>query len=140
MSGIRHRRCFTYLELIAAIVILAITLVPASRFLTDSMTARRHLERDRILVILATQVIEEQMAAINDTFTTTDEEGTFVAQGLPEIAYRKRRRDASDQGGIPGLLMVIEVEVWEDKNGDLRRNNGETRVRLFTKMARSIES
>ena len=136
----RRQRGFTFVELIAATAILAICIVPATKYLADSMTLRRQLETDRTLVLLAIQTIEEQMAVINGGFTTTDEKGTFASQGLPTLAYKVRRRDASKHGGIPGLLMAIEVEIWEDTDGDLHRDPDEPRVKLHTKMARSIES
>ncbi len=139
MSFPHNRRSFTFVELIAATAVLAITIVPATKYLADSMTLRRRLERDRVMVILAIQTIEQQMAVINGGFTTTDEKGTFASQGSPTLAYRVRRRDASNRGGIPGLLMVIEVEMWEVTDGVLHRDPYESRFKLYTKMARSIE-
>ena len=47
MSVQRNRRSFTFVELIAAIAILAITIVPATQYLAGSMTLRRRLERRR---------------------------------------------------------------------------------------------
>lgn len=140
MTSQRKQRSFTFVELIAATAILAICIVPATKFLADSLTMRRELEQQRTMVILAIQMIEEQMAVINGAFTTTDEKATFASQGLPTLAYRVRRRDESNKGGIPGLLMAIEVEVWEDTDGDLHRDPDEPRLKLHTKMARSVES
>lgn len=140
MSVQRQRRSFTFVELVAAIVVLAICIVPATKYLADSMTLRRHLEMDRTLVLLAMQTIEEQMAVINGGFTTAQETGTFASQGLPEIAYEIVRTDAASEGGIPDLLMAIAVGVWHDENGNLTIDANEALVELYTKMARSIES
>ena len=139
MSVQRNRRSFTFVELIAAIAILAITLVPATQYLAGSMTLRRRLERNSVMVMLAIQTIEQQMAVINGGFTTAQETGTFAAQGQPEIAYERIRTDATAQGGIPDLLMVITVRVWSDDNGNVLLDAGESVVELHTKMARSIE-
>lgn len=136
----RTHRGFTFVELIAAITILGICIVPATKYLADSMTLRRNLERDRLLVMLAIQTVEEQMAVINAGFTTTQETGTFAGQGFSEIAYEIIRTDASAQGGIPDLLMAITVRVWADEDSDLLLDAGEAVVELHTKMARSIES
>ena len=136
----RRQRGFTFVELIAATAILAICIVPATKYLADSMTLRRHLEEERVLVMLAIQTVEEQMAVINGAFTTTDETGTFASQGLPEIAYEIVRSDAAAGGGIPNLLMAINVCVWSDENGNLVHDSNEAMVELHTKMARSIES
>ncbi len=133
-------RSFTFVELVAAIAILGICIVPATQYLTDSMTLRRRLEQDRFLVTLAIQTIEEQMAVINGGFTTTQQTGTFAGQGLPDIAYTILRTDASAQGGIPGLLMAITVRVWSDEDSDLVLDVNEATVELHTKMARSLES
>lgn len=139
MSVKRNRRSFTFVELIAAIAILAITIVPATQYLAGSMTLRRRLERNSVMVMLAIQTIEQQMAVINAGFTTAQETGTFVSQGHPEIAYERIRTDGTAQGGIPDLLMVITVRVWSDDNGNVLLDAGESVVELHTKMARSIE-
>ncbi len=139
MSVQRNRRSFTFVELIAAIAILAITIVPATQYLAGSMTLRRRLERNSVMVMLAIQTIEQQMAVINAGFTTAQEAGTFVSQGHPEIAYERIRTDATAQGGIPDLLMVITVRVWSDDNGNVLLDAGESVVELHTKMARSLE-
>ena len=139
MSLQPKRRGFTYVELIAAIAVLAIAIVPATQYLTESMTYRRYLERSRALGILATQTIENQMAVINGGFTTANVTGTFASQGFPEVAYKVVRTDAASEGGIPNLLMVIHVRVWSDDDGDLIFDATESDVELHTKMARSIE-
>ncbi len=135
----RHSRGFTFVELIAAIFVLAITLVPATQFLADSMTLRRDLERDRNMVLLAIQTIEEQMSVINGGWTTAQQTGTFASQGLPDLAYEIVRSDAAADGGISDLLMAIIVRVWSDDDGDQQLDAGETSVELQTKMARSVE-
>jgi hypothetical protein len=127
-------------ELIAAIVVLAICIVPATKYLADSMTLRRELETDRVLVMLAIQTIEQQMAVINGGFAAAQKSGTFATQGLPEIAYEIVRTDAASAGGIPDLLMAISVRVWHDENGNLSADSNEAAVEVHTKMARSVES
>ncbi|MCH8146703.1 MAG: prepilin-type N-terminal cleavage/methylation domain-containing protein [Planctomycetes bacterium] len=139
MSLQQKRRGFTFVELIAAIAVLAIAIVPATQYLTESMTYRRYLERSRALGILAIQTIENQMAVINGGFTTANETGTFASQGFPTVAYQVIRTDAASEGGIPNLLMVIHVRVWSDDDGDLIFDATESDVELHTKMARSIE-
>ena len=140
MTILRRHRSFTFVEVIAATAVLAICIVPATKYLVDSMTLRRELERERALVILAIQTIEEQMAVINGGFTTAQVTGTFASQGLPEIAYEIVRTDESTDGGIPDLLMGIAVSVWYDENRNLQHDSNEALVELHTKMARSIES
>ena len=140
MNGQRNHRSFTFVELIAAIAILGICIIPATKYLTDSMTLRRRLEQDRFLVTLAIQTIEEQMAVINGSFTTTQQTGNFAGQGMPDIAYEIIRTDAAGQGGIADLLMAITVQVWSDEDSDLVLDANEVRVELHTKMARSLES
>ena len=87
------------------------------------------------MVMLAIQTIEQQIALINGGFTTAKETGTFASQGHPEIAYERIRTDATAQGGIPDLLMVITVRVWSDHNGNVLRDARESVVELHTKMA-----
>lgn len=133
-----EHRSFTFVELIAAITVLAICIVPASKYMTDSMTVRRGLERDRILVTLAIQTIEEQMALMNADFISAQQTGSFAAQGLPDYAYEVVRTDAPAQGGLPEQLMAITVRVWSDENGNVVRDATESVVELHTKMARSV--
>lgn len=135
----RNCRGFTFVELIAAIFVLAVTLVPATQFLAKSMTLRRELERDRNMVLLAIQTIEEQMSVINGGWTTAQQTGTFASQGLPNLAYEIVRSDAATDGGISDLLMAIIVRVWSDDDGDQQIDAGESVVELQTKMARSVE-
>lgn len=130
---------FSYVELIAAIMILTITIVPATQYLTESMALRRRLERNGALIVLAIQTTEEQMAAINSGFTTSQTSGTFAAQGFPEFAYEYIRTDATSDGGVPDLLMAIIVRVWADDDGDVVLDSDESVVTLHTKMARSVE-
>ncbi len=140
MNSGRPCRGFTFVELVAALFILAITLVPATQFLADSMTLRRDLERDRNMVLLAIQTIEEQMSVINGAWTTAQQTGTFASQGLPNLAYEIVRSDSATDGGISDLLMAIIVQVWSDDDGDQQLDAGESVVELQTKMARSVES
>lgn len=135
----RNCRGFTFVELIAAIFVLAITIVPATQFMAKSMTLRRGLEQDRNMVLLAVQTIEEQMSVVNGGWTTAQQTGTFAAQGLPNLAYEIVRSDAAMDGGIPDLLMAIIVRVWSDDNGDQLLDADERVVELQTKMARSVE-
>ncbi len=86
MSLHPKRRGFTFVELIAAIAVLAIAIVPATQYLTESMTYRRYLERSRALGILAIQTIENQMAVINGGFITGNDTGTFAPQCYPTVA------------------------------------------------------
>ena len=130
---------FTFIELIGAITVLAIAIVPATKYLTESMTMRRRLEWDKILVRLAIQTIEEQMSVINAGFTTASQSGNFSAQGRPQVAYQVIRTDSASAGGVPGLLMAISVKVWFDLDQDQTLDAGERKVELNTKMARSIE-
>lgn len=133
-------RGFTFIELIGAIAVLAIAVVPATKYLTDSMTLRRRLEWDQILVRLAVQTIEEQMSVINAGFTTASQNGTFSAQGHPGVAFQVIRTDSASAGGVPDLLMAISVRVWLDANSNGSLDSAERVVELNTKMARSIES
>lgn len=140
MSLSRRHSGFTFVELIAAIALLAITIVPATQYFANSMKLRRELERDRAMVVLATQLAEAQMGAVYGSFTTADIVDTFASQGLSDVAYRISRSDSASYGGIPDTLMAIRVRVWTDDDGDLVLDANEAKVELYTKMARSVEN
>ena len=114
MSPSQRHRGFTFVELIAAIALLAITIVPATQYFANSMKLRRDLERDRAMVLLATQLVEAQMCTAYGSFTTAYVVNTFASQGLPDVAYKIRRSDSAYYDGIPDLLMTIRVRVWTD--------------------------
>ena len=135
----RQRRGFSFVELIAATVVLAIVIVPATQLLAESMTQRREMERRRNMTLLAIRTIEEQMSVINAGFTSAQQSGTFASLGLTEIAYEITRTDSASAGGIPDSLMAIVVKVWFDENGDVTLDSNETVVELRTLMARSVE-
>lgn len=135
-----RRRAFTFVELVAAIFILGICIVPATQYLTASLTLRRGFERDRILTTLAIQTIETEMARVYGAFEIGTETGTFAASGFPDFAYQITRTDASAQGGIPGLLATISVQVWSDDDNDSVLDASEADVAFYTKVAWSFES
>lgn len=138
MKKTNHYSAFTFVELIAAVFILTIVIVPATQHLADSMTMRRELEMNRMMAMLAVQSIEQQMAVINANFVTVNESGNFSAQGFPDIAYQHIRTDSYASGGIPNLLMTITVKIWHDKDNDLAQDANEPLVELNTIMARSV--
>lgn len=138
MKTNNHYSAFTFVELVAAIFILTIVIVPATKHLADSMTMRRELEVNRKMTILAVQAIEEQMTVVNNNFVFVNESGNFSLQGMPEFAYQHIRSDTYASGGIPDLLMTITVKIWHDKNNDLIQDAAEPLVELHTIMARSI--
>jgi len=140
MSSQRKRRCFTFLEVLAATAVLAICLIPATQYMAKSMSLRRRLEQDKIMVMLAVQTIEHHMAAINWSFSNTQETGTFASQGQTDLAYEVVSTDSAIEGGIPGHLMAISVSVWFDENSNLVHDANEAIVELNTAMARSIGS
>lgn len=139
MTRRRRHRSFSFIEVIASTTILAITIVPATQYLADSLTVRRRLERDRHMVVHAIAIIERQMAAINGGFTTANQSGSLAADGYPDLAFQIVRTDVAAAGGVPGLVMSISVKVWNDVDADLVHDAGERSVELHTLMARSLE-
>ncbi len=140
MKRLRKHSGFTFVELVASMTILAIAIVPASKYLTDSMTLRRSLEWNDVMLSNAIMTIEQQMAAVNGAFTTTKESGTLASRGFANLSYDIIRSDSSATGGIPGLLMSIKVRVWLDENNNQTLDANERVVELQTKMARSVGS
>jgi len=140
MKRLSKRSGFTFVELVASMTILAIAIVPASKYLTDSMTLRRGLEWNDVMLSNAIMTIEQQMATVNGSFTTTQESGTLATRGFANLGYDIVRSDSAATGGITGLLMSIKVRVWLDENSNQVLDTGERVVELQTKMARSVGS
>jgi hypothetical protein len=124
------------LELVAALAILALTLVPALRLMRDGLTWSRDNETRSVLTTFCVSKMEEYLNLSAATWTTTTATGNFSAEGYPLVKFQVTRSDSGGAGGISGQLMAITVTTWNDANNDGAVTSGEASVELATKVAR----
>jgi len=123
------------LELVAASVILAATLVPALRMMRDAMTMSREIQTMNLMSTFAVDVMEQHLAETEAVWATTDTSGDFASEGYANLNYQVTRSDATTDGGIPGQLMTIEAQVWNDVDGDDSVGAAEPSVSFHSKLA-----
>jgi hypothetical protein len=120
------------LESIFAIGLMATMLAPTLAALRQAMQQSSSTTVQRFLLNYATLVLEEESWKTARTGGTRTE----VATLLGPFRSRTTVIDDPQLAGATNLLMRLTVVVWEDRNGDSLRNDGEANVALTTKVAR----
>lgn len=127
---------FTLLELVAASFVAVAILVPTMSLLRQSMEYGRKIDTRNVMNTLCVAKVEREMAFTASTFQSSTERGSFQAEGYPQIRFETRRSQRSAHGGRNNQLMAIVVTVWDDTNGNRRRNAGEPSITMSTKVAK----
>ena len=130
----KNSKGFTYLELLAAIVITAAALVPIMRVLPEGMTAATRVERLTRSALLAQNkmdAIRSQILGTNASYGfSKDYTESATAFPAPDDDYRYTVSD--DQGAD---IKVLNVTVWFDEDGDGSQDADEESVSLDVKIA-----
>ena len=132
-----HRpRGYSLLDTMAAGAVMAIVLVPSLSAMRHGLEFSRDAEVLQTTTTLCVGKMEEQLAEVAATFTETKDAGDFSAQGFAGYNYSLSAVTDASSGGIPGRLMVIEVTVWKDDDGDSVLDAGEINTILKTNVAK----
>ncbi|MFH1504238.1 MAG: prepilin-type N-terminal cleavage/methylation domain-containing protein [Candidatus Omnitrophota bacterium] len=127
------KRGFTFIEVLGAIVILAVALVPLMELAAESLVASRKSECTEVVAFLAQQKMDDlRVKTLNDFDTSRDESVTRFSldPGLPFYNYKYT---VADNEGIG--IKEIQVNVWYDEDGDDAIDVREDDIRLDTKIA-----
>jgi len=133
------KKAFTIIEVLGAIVILGIAMVPVIGLIQSTLVISQKQEWETKVLYLAQQRLEEEIELLRDDFLKAEPPG-----GLLEGNYRFIIQYFQDQtmDAIPlpiplDQLKIVQVTVWydEDASGE-PPDAGETRVILSTKLAR----
>lgn len=135
-SSNHPHRGFSLLEMIAAAVLMTSILAPSLAVMRDAMAQSREMNARNLLASFAVQKLEEQASVSMLTWNNATDENNFAAYGHPEIGFNTSMSDDPANGGIVGQLMHIQVNVFDDKNGDLIPDAGELQVQFRTKVAK----
>ena len=126
------------LEVVSAGLLVGVIVVPTLSLFRDSMESSEKVEIANAMATLAVGKLEDQLAASVDNFVPATLVGDFKNEGYPEIHFSSRRSDLVSQGGAPGELMAVTVNVWRDLDNDDRPDADEPSYLFASKVARSV--
>ena len=123
-------RGFTLLEILAAIVILSIALIPMMEMLPAALVLDSQLEQKTRVTFLAQRKLEEvKCKAIYDFSPDYSESATAFPS--PDVSFKYVLTD--DQGTE---IKEISVVVWYDEDGNDTIDSDEESIELDTKVAK----
>ena len=131
-----RRRGLSLLEVVAAAVLTAGTLVPSLDVIRSGMSISREGVTRHLLANYATQTLENHCAIVMRSWTSTTATGNFSGDGYSSIRYSVTRSDAVASGGLVNQLMHIQVTVFSDANGNSTWDSGELKAYYRTKVAK----
>ena len=129
-SVVRHGT--SLLEVIMALLVTSVLVVPSSVAITTSVQVSHYVEHSDVLAGLASSRIEEVCFDVHNNFRSGRQDGEFGTD------YPNQRFEAtwSPHPDFPDRLMDIEVVAWNDANANRRLDVGETDVRVRRWLAR----
>lgn len=133
-----QRRGYTLLEVVSAGVLVGIIVVPSLTLFRDSMQVSENVEVANAMASLGVGKLEDQLAAAVDNFVPVTVDGDFGAEDYPEVHFKSQRSDRAADGGVPGQLMAVTVNVWRDINGNNVQDVAEPSFLFASKVARSL--
>jgi hypothetical protein len=132
------RRGNSMLEVVAASVIVASTLVPALRMMRDSLGIAREVETCDMMTTLCASRLEQTLSQTCANWNTNTVSGDYASIGYSNIRYTVTKSDSSTDGGLPDRLIAITAVVWDDANGNGAMETNEKRVRFASKIAKFV--
>lgn len=131
------RRAFSLLEVVTAMTISSLMIVPTASMLSQAIAASTSASNNQTLVRLAEGKLaeESQLARANFRQNRT-QRGRFRREGFPGLRYQATVRSAAAAGGIPNRMVSINVVAWDDQNSNSRLDTGEQSVHLWSAVTR----
>jgi len=127
---------FSYLELVLAMAILAICIIPAARMLPTLLAGQRGLETRYQLSLVAQEKLEEAVLSLQNDFGDAYYWGSLGDRGQPNLHYVV---DVDVSAAAGGRYATVRVEAWVDTDGngwdDDDPDDGEPVVRFDTLVA-----
>ena len=134
-----RRRGQSLLEVVAASMIIATTLVPALRMMRDSLQISRDEEEAELMATLCVDELEKHLANVSATWDKTTASGDYAAlENRSYLKFRVIKSDAVSDGGIVGRLMSLVAVVWNDANGNGSPDANEKKVTFATKVSKFV--
>jgi len=121
-------KSFTLIEVLAAIILIAVALTPLMYILAQSLRLSVKEERLTKVIFLGTRKIEEAAADVSYNFTSS------VSQGPEEFSdYSGYKYTVSDDEDPD--IKSISTTVWYDENDDNSVDSNEESLTLDTKVS-----
>jgi prepilin-type N-terminal cleavage/methylation domain-containing protein len=133
----RARRGFSLLEVIVGMVVVGLILVPTTAMMADVLRGQATQRSRAELQPLALGKQNEYAHLTRVSFRDRVVNGSFAAEGYPQLLFQVTCSQATSDGGIVGRLMAIRTQTWFDANGDRVLSGNETSVDLWTSVARA---
>jgi prepilin-type N-terminal cleavage/methylation domain-containing protein len=119
---------FTFIEVIAAMTIMAVALIPIISIFPNVFIINRQVEHVTTATFLAEKKMEEIKSQIFSDFSSSY--GEFAAFSEPHSAYKYIVTDDEGVG-----IKELSITVWYDENDDDVIDDNEDQVNLNIKMA-----
>ena len=116
---------FSYLELLVAMLILTLCIVPAARMLPGVLAGQRGLETRYQLSLVAQDKLETAVLELDDSFVERDESGDLTAQGHPDWRYRLV---VTIPAAGSGRYATVRSEAWVDETANTALDADEPQV------------
>lgn len=134
--GLARRGGYSLVEVVAAIALMAATLVPAVKFVRYGMERSFEDDRRQLLALYAASQVEERLGIVAASWAEGTQVGDYTSDGHPDIRYTTTCSDEVVNGGIVGTLMDIRSTVYFDANADDVLSAGEMRCTFRTKIGK----
>ena len=131
----RAGRAYSLLEVVISTFLMGLAIIPAMKFMSSAIHTGQELEKWNQMNVLAVAKLEEQLSIAANDFLAGSDSGTFSEPGLGGIRFAAIRSMAEADGGIPDELMVVQVTVWNDEDGDTVLDPSEREITYATKLA-----
>ena len=118
----RTNKGFTFLELLAAILIMSVALVPILSWVPVSLQTKRKAENKMIAIFLAQSKLEELRLAVLNNFSA-DYDAANVAFTSPYQDFRYTITDNANTN-----LKTVSIRVWN-------KNEPSDKVIFYTRLA-----
>ena len=132
-----HRAGISLLEVMAALVVVSLILVPTTSIMIQALKGEATRGKRAELLHLARGKQAEFCHLSRVSFQSRNEQGDFASLGHGDVRYTINSSDSSSLAGIPGRLQSIEILAWYDADADRALDDADTRVHLWTSVARA---
>lgn len=123
------RRGFTLIEVLAAVVLIAVALIPIMLIVPQMLGNSLKTERLTTVIFLGENKMEEVKRNVITAFAVS-RDNPAAAFAAPYGGYKYTVSD--DEGAA---IKVIGVQAWYDEDGDNVLDSGEVSITIDTKIA-----
>ncbi len=128
----RPRSGISYLEVMLAMAILTLCIVPAARMLPTLLSSQRNLENYYLLSLVAQEKLEAAVLELGADFAERDDSGDLASEGHAD--WRFHLLVTIPVSGA-GRYAFVRSQAWLDADADTTLDPDEPQVRFDTVVA-----